>query len=150
MTEITVYKLDVEGKVTWQYKGLIIRREPKAVMLEAQFNRPDMPFMGITLKKDDRFIETFYADRWYNIFEIHDRDDGILKGYYCNVGKPAVIADGQVSYVDLALDLWVTPDGRQQVLDEDEFELLELDEGTRQQARAGLAELQDRFNEKCE
>lgn len=146
MMEITVLKLDVDGKVAWQYKGRVIRRESNAVVLEAHFNRPDMPFMGITLKKGDRFIETFYDNRWYNIFEIHDRDDGSLKGYYCNVGKPAAIADGQVSYVDLALDLWVTPQGQQQVLDEDEFNLLKLDEDTHQQALASLAELQDRFS----
>jgi len=148
VTEVTVCKLDLDGKVTWQYKGQIIRREPNAVVLEAYFNRPDTPFMEITLKQGDRFVETFYGDRWYNIFEIYDRDDGQLKGYFCNIGKPAIITDGQVSYVDLALDLWVTPDGQQQLLDEDEFDVLELDENTRLQARAGLAGLQDFFKQK--
>jgi hypothetical protein len=138
----------LEGKVTWQYTGRVIRRELNSVVLEAHFNRPDMPFMGIMLKQGDRFVETFYTDRWYNIFEIYDRDDGQLKGYYCNIGKPAIIRDGQVSYVDLALDLWVTPDGQQQTLDEDEFVLLKMDENTRLQARAGLAGLQDLFSQK--
>jgi hypothetical protein len=50
--------------------------------------------------------------------------------------------------VDLALDLWVTPDGQQQTLDEDEFVLLKMDENTRLQARAGLAGLQDLFSQK--
>ena len=150
MTGITVLKLNLQGEVTWQYSGQLIRREPNLVVLEAYFNRPDTPFMGILLKQGDRFVETYYSDRWYNIFEIYDRDDGRLKGYYCNIGKPAVIADGQVSYVDLALDLWVTPAGQQQVLDEDEFDLLELDGQTRLQARAGLASLQALFRQKSE
>ena len=70
----------------------------------------------------------YYTDRWYNIFEIYDRDDGQIKGWYCNIGKPAVIEDGVVSYVDLALDLWVSADGKQTILDEDEFEELEPDD----------------------
>ena len=146
MPGVTVYKLDLEGRVTWQYEGRALRREAERVVLEAFFNREDTPFMGVTLKHGDRFVETFYSDRWYNVFEIYDRDDGRLKGWYCNVGKPAVIADGSVSYVDLALDLWVAADGTQTVLDEDEFEALELDDGTKEMALRGLEELKDLFS----
>jgi len=72
-------------------------------------------------------VEVYYTDRFYNIFEIHDRDDRYLKGWYCNVGPPAVMeADNRLSYVDLALDLWVVPDGVQTELDEDEFAALDL------------------------
>ena len=70
MTGITVLKLNIQGEVTWQYSGQLIRRELNAVVLEAYFNRPDTPFMGILLKQGDRFVETYYSDRWYNIFEI--------------------------------------------------------------------------------
>jgi predicted RNA-binding protein associated with RNAse of E/G family len=52
-----------------------------------------------------------------------------------------------ISYVDLALDLWVAPDGTQTVLDEDEFAALDLDAETRQQARAALEEVQRLFLE---
>ncbi|MEW5828507.1 MAG: DUF402 domain-containing protein [Chloroflexota bacterium] len=146
MPAVTVYKLDLAGRVAWQYAGRMLRREADRVVLEAFFNREDAPFMGVTLKRGDRFVETFYSERWYNIFEIHDRDDGRLKGWYCNVGKPAVIADGSVSYVDLALDLWVAADGTQTVLDEDEFEALGLDEATREAALRGLEALKERFS----
>jgi len=115
------------------------------VTLEALFNRDDMPFMDIVLKRNDRFVETFYSDRWYNIFEIYDCDDGRLKGWYCNMGKPAVLAENAVSYVDLALDLWVSADGKQTVLDEDEFEALNLDGRLKQKVYAGLQELQEWF-----
>jgi len=97
--------------------------------------------MGVVLKKDDRFVEYYYSDRWYNIFEIHDRDDDSLKGWYCNIGMPAVIEDGIVSYVDLALDLWVSTSGDQTVLDDDEFESLGLSEELRASALNGLEEL---------
>ena len=144
--QITVFKRNLAGEVTWQYSGSILRREPNFVLLEARFNLPDTPFMDTFLKNNDRFVEIFYTDRWYNIFEMHDRDDGRVKGWYCNVGRPAMLeADDRLSYVDLALDLWVTPDGTQTVLDEDEFAALDLDTETRQQARAALEELQKLF-----
>lgn len=139
--KITVLKKNLDEEVTWQYEGVVVRREPNAVILEALFNRPDMPFMDIVLKQNDRFVETFYSDRWYNIFEIYDRDDGQIKGWYCNIGKPAIIEPGVVSYVDLALDLWVSADGKQTVLDENEFSVLELDDALRGNALHGLEEL---------
>ncbi len=142
---IRVLKLNLKGEVTWQYEGRLLRREANAVVLEAFFNRPDLPFMDVVLKEDDRFVETFYTDRWYNIFEIYDREDGRLKGWYCNVGRPAQVSDGAVSYVDLALDLWVSADGKQTVLDEDEFSALPLGAGDREKALAALAELQKLF-----
>ena len=100
------------------------------------------------LKTGDRFVEYYYSDRWYNIFAIHDRDDGKIKGWYCNIGQPAVIDDGIVSYVDLALDLWVSVDGKQTVLDEDEFEELKLNEELKTGALNGLDELKGLFKSK--
>ena len=143
--KIIVQKKNLAGEVTWQYEGVILRREPNQVVLEALFNRPDMPFVDVVFKQNDRFVETFYNDRWYNIFQIYDRDDGRFKGWYCNVGKPAVIKDRLVSYVDLALDLWVSTDGKQTVLDQDEFEILELDDDSRRSALRALEDLRTLF-----
>jgi protein associated with RNAse G/E len=142
---IKVLKKNLKDEITWQYEGQVLRREPNAVVLEAFFNRPDMPFMDVTLKENDRFVETFYTEHWYNIFEIYDRDGGKLKGWYCNVCRPAVLTDGAVSYVDLALDLWVAADGKQTVLDEDEFADLPLNDSERDKAWNALAELQQLF-----
>jgi predicted RNA-binding protein associated with RNAse of E/G family len=142
MSHIKVLKKNPADEVVWQYEGEVLRRAENEITLEALFNRDDLPFMDIVLKRNDRFVETFYADRWYNIFEIYDRDDGKFKGWYCNIGKPAVITDDFVSYVDLALDLWVSADGRQTVLDEDELEALGLPDALKQKAYAGLKDLQ--------
>ncbi len=139
---ITVIKRNLAGEETWRYTGLILRREPHALILEARFNRPDTPFQGILLKKNDRFVETYYTDRWYNVYEIHDRDDDRIKGWYCNIGQPAILeAEDRLSYVDLALDLWVLPDLKQVVLDEDEFAALDLEPETRSHALVALEEL---------
>ena len=138
-----VLKKNLAEEVTWQYEGVALSRAENAVTLEALFNRDDMPFMDIMLKRNDRFVETFYSDRWYNIFEIYDRDDNQFKGWYCNIGKPAIIEDDFVSYVDLALDLWVSVNGDQTVLDEDELEELNLDDELKQKVYDSLKELQE-------
>ncbi len=145
MPEIVVQKLNLAGEITWQYTGRVLQRAPSSVTLEAYFNRPDLPFQDVVFKQGDRFVETYYADRWYDIFEIHDRDTEMLKGWYCNVTRPAAITESTVSYVDLALDLWVSADGRQTVLDQDEFEALELSPGERRQAQKALLELKRLF-----
>jgi uncharacterized protein len=142
---VVVIKLNAERREAWRYSGQVLRRWPDAVLLEAHFNRDDMDFHGIIFGRGDRFIELYYSDRWYNIYELHDRADGHLKGWYCNVTRPAEIRDGEVTYVDLALDLLVYPDGGQLVLDEDEFAELNLDPQTSAQARSALEELQRIF-----
>jgi Protein of unknown function (DUF402). len=144
---ITVIKRNLEGQEVMRYTGDILHQEQRTITLEAKFNHADVTINHTILRRGDRFIEKYYTDRWYNIFEIHDREDDRLKGWYCNIGKPAVVeAENRISYVDLALDLWVAPDGAQTVLDEDEFAALDLDTETRSRARAALEELQKRFS----
>jgi protein associated with RNAse G/E len=143
--KIKVQKKNPAGEVTYEYEGVMLNRDEQSIVLEALFDRADMPFMDVVFKTGDRFVEYYYTDRWYNIFAIHDHDDGKVKGWYCNVGQPAVIEDGVVSYVDLALDLWVSADGKQTVLDEDEFEKLGLNEELRASAVNGLNELKALF-----
>ena len=143
--KIKVQKKDLAGKVLMEYEGDELRRDEHSIALEALFTRDDMPFMDVVFKKADRFVEYYYSDRWYNIFVIYDRDDGRLKGWYCNIGTPAVIEDQVVSYIDLALDLWVSTDGKQTVLDQDEFEDLELNDEFRQAAWQGLEDLKNLF-----
>lgn len=143
--KIKVQKKNPAGEVTYEYEGVMLSRDQHSIVLEALFDRADMPFMDVIFKTGDRFVEYYYTDRWYNIFVIHDRDDGKIKGWYCNIGKPAVFEGDIVSYIDLALDLWVSADGKQSVLDEDEFEELKLNEELKTGALKGLDELKTLF-----
>jgi hypothetical protein len=146
--KIVVDKLNPQGELKWRYEGEVIARGEGWLTLEAFFDRNDWQFMGVTLRRGDKFVETYYTDRGYNIFEIYDREDGALKGYYCNITRPARFMDGRVAYKDLFLDLWVSAEGIQTILDEDEFLAADLDEATRQFARDALAELQTKFKSK--
>jgi hypothetical protein len=141
MNELTVLKLDDRGREVWRYPAQMIARDASSVTLEAFFNRDDMDLGYVFFKRGDRFVETFYTDRWYNVFAVYDRDDGRLKGWYCNICRPAVMTAAAVSCDDLALDAWVAPDGAMTVLDEDEFAALDLDPGDRAQALEGMAAL---------
>jgi uncharacterized protein len=145
VSRIKVQKKNPEGEVTYEYEGALVRRDERSIVIEALFDRADMPFMDVVFKTGDRFVEYYYTDRWYNIFAVHDRDNRSVKGWYCNIGKPAVFENGTVSYVDLALDLWVSTGGEQTVLDEDEFEALGLNEELRMGALKGLDELKQLF-----
>lgn len=146
--KIKVQKKNPTGEVTYEYIGNLLSRDETTLVLEALFDRADMPFMDVVFKTGDRFVEYYYTDRWYNIFAIHDRDDDRVKGWYCNIGKPAMFDNGVVSYIDLALDLWVSANGRQTVLDEDEFNELGLDSELRQKALIALQELKAYFETK--
>jgi len=143
--QVNIIKLTPELREVWRYPAVVLRRTEDSVLIQAHFTREDMPFHEIVLKKGDRFIEIYFSDRWYNIMEIHDRDDDHLKGWYCNVTMPTEISPQEVRYVDLALDLLVYPDGRQLVLDEDEFLEITISDEMQRQARAALNDLQALF-----
>lgn len=139
----TVVKLDHRGQEKWRYHGQVLDREPSSIRIEALFNTPDKLLPGLSLRTGDRFVETHYGDRWYNIFTVYDGTSGELKGWYCNITRPAQIDGNRISAEDLALDLIVRPDGTTVVLDEEEFEAQELSAADRESALAALTELKE-------
>jgi predicted RNA-binding protein associated with RNAse of E/G family len=140
MGSITIRKLDHAGNQILAYPGQVLRRDGRAIVLRTGWDRASLDLGFVLLEPGDRWTEYFYADRWYNIFEIH-ASDGRLKGWYCNVTRPAHIGKDEVSAKDLALDLWVAPDGGMRVLDEDEFAALPLGAAERDASRQALTEL---------
>lgn len=145
---VTILKLNLQNEVTWQYAGKFCRKTKNEIVIEAYFDREDMSMQGMPLFRGDRFVETYYTDRWYNIFEIHERENDSLRGWYCNISYPARFVGSVLSYVDLALDLIVTPNGQQIVIDEDEFNVLPLSNDDRRRALQALAELKEDFSKK--
>jgi hypothetical protein len=142
---VTVIKRNHQGKEVWRYEGQILHCNPKGMLIEAFFNRDDLPFHGVIFKQHDRFEELYLRDHWFNIFAIHDRDTQELKAWYCNVTRPTIFKHHLIMYDDLALDLLVFPTGRKMVLDQDEFEELALSEREIVAAQAGLHELLSLF-----
>lgn len=144
--KITVVKYSPYGEEMMRYPAEVIeRRNDERIVVEARFALQAHPVGGMVLDFEDRLVESYSSDEWFNVLEVHDRVTDTLKGWYCNVSYPADLGRDMVSYRDLALDLVVLPDGRQKVLDEDEFARLELPVEDKVQAREGLKELQRRF-----
>jgi protein associated with RNAse G/E len=140
MDQITVRKLDHTGCEIVSYPGVVLKRTHDAIVLRTTWDRELLDLDFVVLEPDDRWTETFYSDRWYNIFEIR-ANDGRLKGWYCNVTRPARITRDEVAAEDLALDLWVEADGTVRVLDEDEFAELDLLPGEREAGQEALRRL---------
>lgn len=141
MKELTVYKLDENGDLIWEYPALELERGEHFIRLEAFFNRDDLDLGFAIFARGDRFVEYFYNNRWYNIFAVHEGNSDRLKGWYCNVCRPAVLGETTIHCEDLALDMWVAPGGKPLVLDEDEFAALALTAAERAMALGALQEL---------
>lgn len=92
----------------------------------------------------DVFTEHYWRDRWYAVKEVRSAD-GTLKGWYCDITRPAVRTDdGDILSEDLDLDLWVSADGAEVLrLDEDEFADSGLAERDPEAARAAVRALDD-------
>ena len=146
---IHVFKLSPDGSVKLSYDGTVIERTETHVKLRAPWTRGEYPLGYVTFEPGDVFVEYYYADRWYNVFEIYAAGGG-FKGWYCNITRPARLLPGEVRAEDLALDVWVWPDRRVLILDEDEFEQLALPEAEARTARETVTEIERRVRERLE
>lgn len=142
---ITIYKLDHNGREKFHYTGTLVDRGANWLRIEARFHGRDVVRDFVTFRTGDRMVEWYYTDRWYNVFEVYDKTHGHLKGYYCNITRPAIITPDSISWPDLALDVWVSPQGDILILDEDEFEALQLDAETRAAALHAVDDLRQRI-----
>lgn len=145
---VTIRKLNSAGVEVFAYQGVIAELLTHGARLEAAWTRGVMELGYTTFEPGDQFSEWFYTDRWYNIMEVRSAD-GSLKGWYCNVTYPAIFEAWRVTYRDLALDLWVAPDGSMTTLDEDEFAADDaIDAAARLHALAALNHLRTLVEER--
>ncbi len=141
--QIAVIKRDHKGAFVWEYLGIIIARDESFVCIEARFNRDKADIGVIVFERDDLMTEWFYNDRWYNVFKVQSTDGKHLKGYYCNITRPAEITADTVAADDLALDVFVSPKGEVTLLDEDEFASLNITEEERHNALDAVQEIRE-------
>lgn len=60
-----------------------------------------------------------YKEHWFNIIAM-SRENGIY--YYCNLASPSIFDGEAIKNIDYDLDIKFFPDGKVEILDEDEFE----------------------------
>ncbi len=131
---ITLIKQNHRGEKVAEYAGDLLARGATWICVSARFNHDDKDAGYVVFRRGDTFIEWHYSDRWYNVFELYDFECGHLKGWYCNITRPAIIEDATVRADDLALDVFVDTCGQLLLLDEDEFAALDLPEAERRAA----------------
>ncbi|MDW8396101.1 MAG: nicotinamide-nucleotide amidohydrolase family protein [Anaerolineae bacterium] len=115
-----IHKCTARGERVLSYEGEVLERDETRLVVRAPWTLGEHRLPYVVLQPGDVFIETFYRDHWHNIFEVRAAD-GALKGWYANLTYPARMTKDEVEWLDLALDAWMSAEGRLAMLDGDEF-----------------------------
>jgi hypothetical protein len=129
-----------------EYDAQVLADDGGHVVVRGPWAEPEARDLGfVRFEPGDVFTEHYWRDRWYSVKEVRT-EDGVLKGWYCDVARPVRIEDGMLVSEDLHLDLWLSADGKNILrLDEDEFAaggLAEADPAAATRALEALAELE--------
>ncbi|MFB7396749.1 DUF402 domain-containing protein [Streptomyces sp. NPDC056191] len=117
--EVTLTKA---GRTKIRYPAEVLTEDGARLSVRAQWAADGVRDFGfVRFEPGDVFVEHYWSDRWFTVKEVWSAD-GALKGWYCDITRPAVIDGSEVVIEDLDLDLWVSADGSEVLrLDEDEF-----------------------------
>jgi protein associated with RNAse G/E len=129
-----------------EYEAAVVSDDGTHIVVRAPWSEQDERNLGfVRFEPGDVFTEHYWRDRWYSIKEVRSAGRE-LRGWYCDVARPAVLRDGVLVSDDLDLDLWASADGRTILrLDEDEFlagDLETSDPDAFAEARRALDELE--------
>ena len=139
-------RLEHGDRLKLTYAMTVIEDDGDHIVVEGPYaERRDRDLGYTTFEVGDWFVEQYWRSRWYSVKEVRGRDG--RKGWYCDVARPAVVADNTILSEDLDLDVWVSADfATVLVLDEDEFAasgLEQYDVPAATSARAAVADLVD-------
>ncbi|MFJ7046272.1 DUF402 domain-containing protein [Streptomyces sp. JV178] len=132
------------GRTKIRYPARLLGDDGVRVVVRADWASPGVRDFGfVRFEPGDVFTEYYWRDRWYAVKEVRDARGG-LKGWYCDITRPAVRSGGELVVEDLDLDLWRSADGTAVVrLDEDEFADSGLPTTDPEAAAAALAALDE-------
>ncbi|MHC3389643.1 ribonuclease FAU-1 family protein [Streptomyces lavendulocolor] len=130
------------GRTKIRYPAEVLADDGTRITVRAPWAADGVRDFGfVRFEPGDVFTEHYWRDRWYAVKEVRT-GDGALKGWYCDVTRPASVGGREVVVEDLDLDLWVSADGSEVLrLDEDEFAASGLAERDPAAAAAALAAL---------
>jgi hypothetical protein len=132
------------GRTKIRYSSELLRDDGTHVTVRAPWAGEGVRDFGfVRFEPGDVFTEHYWRDRWYAVKEVR-AGDGTLKGWYCDVTRPAVLDGAELVVEDLDLDLWCSADGTDVLrLDEDEFADSGLAERDPEAATAAVAALDE-------
>ncbi|MFF7280129.1 DUF402 domain-containing protein [Streptomyces griseorubiginosus] len=134
------------GRTKIRYEAELLTDDGTRVTVRAPWAGEGVRDFGfVRFEPGDVFTEHYWRDRWYAVKEVRS-GDGTLKGWYCDITRPATLHGTELVVEDLDLDLWVSADFKEILrLDEDEFEesgLAERDPEAASAAWTALNELE--------
>ncbi|WP_069173450.1 DUF402 domain-containing protein [Streptomyces griseus] len=111
------------GRAKIRYPAEPVRDDGTRITVRAPWAAPGVRDFGfVRFEPGDVLTEHYWRDRWFAVKEVRT-GGGELKGWYCDITRPAVLCGDELLVEDLDLDLWVAADGSAVLrLDEDEFE----------------------------
>ncbi|MER5665345.1 DUF402 domain-containing protein [Streptomyces mirabilis] len=110
------------GRTKIRYPAELLADDGTRVTVRAPWAGEGVRDFGfVRFEPGDVFTEYYWRDRWYAVKEVRDAE-GVRKGWYCDITRPATLSGGELVVEDLDLDLWRSADGTDVLrLDEDEF-----------------------------
>lgn len=94
----------------------------KVTLAENLPYEPPMRIEGeVVLELGSDVVWFTFPGLWHDVGRFH-RADGTFTGFYVNILTPPVIQGHHWETTDLFLDLWISPEGRPMLLDEDELD----------------------------
>jgi predicted RNA-binding protein associated with RNAse of E/G family len=114
--EIKIHK----NKETQIFRCQVIHRQKNHIVLFYK-SQEDRKIKNITIKKGSFTIAYYWTARGYVLWKLFDEKKQPI-GALFHVCKNVSISDSAVTYLDLIVDIWISPDGLIKVLDEDELE----------------------------
>lgn len=94
----------------------------KVTLAEAMPYEPPMRIEGqVVLELGSDVVWFTFPDTWHDIGRFH-RADGTFTGLYANILTPPELHGTEWNTTDLFLDVWVSPQGKVLLLDEDELD----------------------------
>lgn len=103
-----------------KFECRLVHREPGHVVIRHEITGQGGEVAGIGLPDGTVTYAYYWTDRLYNVYHWL-LPDGTTAGYYFNLADQTEIGKDHVAWRDLVVDVLVAPDGRCQVLDEDEL-----------------------------
>ncbi|MFJ8084385.1 DUF402 domain-containing protein [Streptomyces sp. NPDC096205] len=132
------------GRTKIRYAATLLSDDGTRVSVSAAWAGGGVRDFGfVRFEPGDVFTEHYWRDRWYSVKEVRDAQ-GALKGWYCDITRPATLSGDELVVEDLDLDLWRSADGTDvRRLDEDEFAESGLAERDPEAAAAAVAALDE-------
>jgi predicted RNA-binding protein associated with RNAse of E/G family len=110
-----------------QYAGVLREATASRLVIESPISVDTPRTVSGQIIADTGYLAIWfvYRNRWYDVAKFYD-GAGRWIGYYCDIIKPVknllINPSRTVTFTDLFLDLWITKNGQEFILDQAELE----------------------------